>query len=306
MYDVVVVGGGPGGISALVWCHRLGLKTVLLERGNELGGQLFRVNNPIIDYLGIPAANGRELQERFVAHVKGLGSPYRCGVDVRQFDLREKRLLTNRGEYRAKALILALGSSDRKIGVPGEAEMIARNEVYSASRDKERFAGKNVAVVGGGDRAVEGALLLAEHGANVTLLHRGERFRARREFIEPVLAHPRIRLLTRTVVREIRGSGRVEAIVAESVHGLKTIPVEAVLIRVGVVPNSVPLEGQVELDDGGYVRVDPYGETSVRNVFAVGDLCTRPVFSSVAGSVAQGMIAAKTISYRIETGEDHP
>ncbi|GAX89886.1 NAD(P)/FAD-dependent oxidoreductase [Effusibacillus lacus] len=304
MYDVAIVGGGPGGLSALVWCHRLGLKTILLERNGELGGQLFRVNNPIIDYLGIPAANGRELQERFVAHVKGLDCPYECGIEVREFDLQGKVLRTNKGEYRAKALILALGSHDRKLGVPGEAEMIDRKEVYSASRDKHRFQGKNVAVVGGGDRAVEGALLLAEHGAKVMLIHRSGKFRARKEYVQPVLTHPGVQVLTHSLVKEIVGQEHVQGIVVETNGSLTTIPVEAVFVRIGVEPDSNGLRGQLKMDRDGYVTVDEFGETSVRNVFAVGDLRTRPLFSSVAGSVAQGMIAAKTISYRIETGEE--
>jgi thioredoxin reductase (NADPH) len=304
MFDVVVVGGGPGGLSALVWCHRLGLRTILLERGDELGGQLFGVNNPIIDYLGIPAANGRELRERFVAHVKGLNCQYLCGTEVKEFHLQEKRLRTANGDYRAKAFILALGSRDRRIGIPGEAEMIARREVYSASRDKEKFQGKKVAVIGGGDRAMEGALLLAEHGAIVTLVHRSEQFRARKEFLEPVRSHPRIQFLTDTVVQEILGRDRVKGIVVVSKGVQRTLPVDAVFVRIGVEPNSYLLKGQVNTDPDGYVRVDKLGETSVPNVFAVGDLCTRPLFSSVAGSVAQGMMAAKTVSYRVENGVD--
>lgn len=303
MYDVVIVGGGPGGLSALVWCHRLGLKAILLERSHELGGQLFTVNNPIIDYLGIPAANGRELQERFVAHVKGLDCPFQCGVEVQEFDLQTKRLLTNVGEYRARSLILSLGSRDRRIGVPGESEMIARKEIYSASRDREKFQGKKVAVIGGGDRAIEGALLLAEHGAEVVLIHRSARFKARKEYLQPVLNHPRIRVMTDSVVKEIRGQDRMEAVKVDTQDASVLLPVEAVFVRIGVEPNSYPLHGQLDIDEDGYVRVDEFGETNVHNVFVVGDLCTRPLFSSVAGAVAQGMIAAKTISYRMEAEE---
>ncbi|MFC4766132.1 NAD(P)/FAD-dependent oxidoreductase [Effusibacillus consociatus] len=303
MYDVVIVGGGPGGLSALIWCHRLGLHAILLERSDELGGQLRGINNPIIDYLGIPAPNGKELQKRFLSHVKEAGSLYECGVEVRELRLHEKRLITEDSEYRAKAFILALGSRDRRLEIPGESEMIARNEVYSASRDKEKFSGKNVAVIGGGDRAAEGALLLAENGANVILIHRNERFRARKEFLDPVLKHPRINVQTNSVVQKIVGKQCVESIVANTQGTLQEIPVDAVFVRIGVAPNSDLLKGQVQLDEDGYVRVNEVGETSVRNIFAVGDLCTRPLFSSIAGSAAQGMAAAKTISCRLEAGE---
>lgn len=307
MYDVIIVGGGTGGISSLIWCHRLGLKTLLLERKGELGGSLFSVNNPIIDYPGLPATNGRELQERFLAHVKKLDCEYRCGVEVQEFDLKEKRLATNAGEFRSRVLILSLGARDKRLGVPGEAEMIERNEVYSASRDKEKFAGKKVAVIGGGDRAVEGALLLAEHGAHVSLIHRGDNFRARKQYLDPVRKHPRIDIMINSVVTEIAGKERVEGVWIAGTHSAGTerapqfVPADAVFVRIGVEPNSHLLQGQLDLDDDGYVRVNEFGETSVRHVFAVGDLCTRPLFSSVAGSVAQGMTAAKTISFRFET-----
>lgn len=315
MYDVIVVGGGPGGMASLIWSHRLGLKTLLLERGEELGGSLFTVNNPIIDYPGLPAANGQELQERFLAHVKGLDCEYRCGVEVREFDLQEKRLTTNVGEFRAQAFILSLGARDRRLDVPGEAEMIDRKEAYSASRDKDKFIAKQVAVIGGGDRAVEGALLLAEHGAHVTLIHRSDKFRARKQYMDPVRNHPRIRLLPRSVVTEIAGQEHVEGIwVAETqIDGTRNegtscpprfVPVDAVFVRIGVEPNSHLIRGQVDVDSDGYVQVDELGETSVRNVFAVGDLCTRPLYSSVAGSASQGMTAAKTISFRMETEQE--
>lgn len=307
MYDVVIVGGGPAGISSLIWCHRLGLKTVLLERNEKLGGSLFSVNNPIVDYPGVLAANGCELQEKLVNHVDYVGCHYECGVNVERFHLAEKQLTTTHGDFRARALILCLGAVDRKLGVPGEAAMIARKEVYSASRDKDKFAGKNVVVVGGGDRAVEGALLLAEHGAHVTLIHRNTNFRSRKQYIEPVRSHPRIQVLTNRVITDILGDNRVEAVSVETVDGLKKdrmlVTAEAVFIRIGVEPNTRPLQGQLKTDADGYIRVNEAGETSMRNVFAVGDLRTRPLYSSVAGAVAQGMIVSKTISIRIGTGE---
>lgn len=310
MYDVVIVGGGPGGISALIWCHRLGLKAILLEGRGQLGGQLFMVHNPIIDYPGIPVASGRDLQQRFLNHVKGLGCTYQCGTAVTKIDLAEKQILTSEHTYDAHAIILALGSRDRQLGITGEAEMIDRNEVYSVSRDKQQFRGRRVAVIGGGDRALEGALLLAENGAQVTLVHRSDRFRARKEFLNSVRHHSNIQLLTHSVVKEIIGQDKVEGIVVSPANRIGdsgtewTIPIDAVFVRIGVVPNSDIITGQVQTDADGYVQVTPAGETSVRNVFAVGDLCTRPLYSSVAASVAQGMSAAKTISYRIEQGEE--
>ena len=301
MYDVIIVGGGPGGMSALLWCQRLGLKSILLERKTNLGGQLFKINNPVIDYLGIPATNGRDLHQHFVKHLSAMNGQYACGVEVQDFFLMQRRLLTNKGEYRARSIILALGSQDRKLCVPGEAEMITREEVYSASRDKQLFRGEAVAVIGGGDRALEGALLLADHGANVTLIHHSEHFRARGEYLHPASKHPMIRILSNSVVKEIIGSDRVTGVLVETGRLKQTIPVKAVFVRIGIEPSSETLNGQVEMYEDGYVQTNWSGETSITNVFAVGDLCTRPLFSCIAYSAAQGMVAAKTISQRIGT-----
>lgn len=301
MYDVIIVGGGPGGMSALLWCHRLGLDALLLEHDPNLGGQLFKINNPVIDYLGVPTENGKELQQQFVQHLDAMNCHYECGVDVQDFILRERRLFSNKGEYQARSIILALGSQERRLRIPGEAEMIARGEVYSASRDKQMFRGEAVAVVGGGDRAFEGALLLAEHGANVTLIHRSEHFRARQEYLLPAYQHPRIQILSNTVVREITGSDRVTGVLLDKDGLQQTIPAKAVFVRIGVEPGSESLKGQVNIDEAGYVQTDAFGETSLPDVFAVGDLCSQPLFSCIACSAAQGVIAAKTISQRIVT-----
>lgn len=303
-HDVVIIGGGPAGISALIWCHRLGLDALLVERRDRLGGQLEAIHNPIVDYPGLPAENGRALRDRLVAHVERLGCAYRCGVDVQACDVRAKRLATSAGELAARALIVATGARPRRLGVPGEAEMIARGEVYSATRDAHRFAGKRVAVVGGGDRALEGALLLAEAGARVTLIHRRDAYRARPEYLEPVLRHPNVTRLEHAVVTAILGEGRVEG-VAVALHRpdgrveARILEADAVFVRIGVEPNTDLVRGQVETNGDGTLRITAEGETSEPGVFAAGDVCTPPAFSSIALSVGQGMVAAKAIAQRL-------
>lgn len=307
-HDVVIIGGGPAGISALIWCHRLGLDALLVERQESLGGQLEAIHNPIVDYPGLPVENGRALRDRLVAHVERLGCTYRCGVDVQACDVRAKRLATSAGELAARALIVATGSRPRRLGVPGEAEMIARGEIYSATRDAQRFAGKRVAVVGGGDRALEGALLLAEAGAHVTLIHRSNTYRARPEYLEPVLRHPNVTRLEHAVVTSILGTGRVEGVAVtlrhpDGRHEERLLAVDAVFVRIGVEPNTDLVRGQVDTNADGTLRVDDQGETSMPGVFAAGDVCTPPQFSSIALSVGQGMVAAKAIALRLAAGQ---
>jgi thioredoxin reductase (NADPH) len=301
--DVVIIGGGPAGMTAAIWCKRLGLMHLLLEKGAALGGQLEGIQNPVIDYPGLPAANGQEIRRQFAEHLMELDCEHRLQAKVTAVDVQAQVVTVQAAEesrvrhLRYRGLILATGARERRLGVPGEQEMIERGEVYSASRDGERFAGRRVAVVGGGDRAFEGALLLAEQGAEVTLVHRSDRFRAREEFREPVLRHPQIRVWTHTTVTEVLGRERVTGVRVRDVAGVeREWPVDAVFVRIGVVPNSELLHGQVELDEEGYVRVDRRGMTSRENVFAAGDVCTRPLYSSIAAAVGQGMVAAKHLS----------
>ncbi|HEU4963817.1 MAG TPA: FAD-dependent oxidoreductase [Bacilli bacterium] len=323
--DVVIVGGGPAGISAAIWCKRLGLSHLLVEAELELGGQLFAIHNPVIDYPGVRAENGREVQALFAEHVCELECDVLRAAEVLKIDVLQKKIVVRHlgsrsipspvfadslGSYypstvdlHYKGLILATGSSERRLNVAGEREMIERGEVYSASRDSDRFAGKRVAVVGGGDRAFEGALLLAERGAEVFLIHRSDRFRAREEFVEPVLAHERIHLLPFATVEEVIGTESVSSIRVKKLQDggrVTSLDVTALFVRIGVEPNSHLVRGQVETDADGYLLTNEVGQTRVPGVFAVGDVCTRPLSSSIASAVGQGMMAAKHLSLYLE------
>ncbi|MGZ4112346.1 MAG: NAD(P)/FAD-dependent oxidoreductase [Tumebacillaceae bacterium] len=311
--DVVIVGGGPAGMSAAIWCKRLGLEHLLVEASGELGGQLFQIHNPVIDYPGLLADNGRAVQKVFAEHVQQLECAHQLEADVQAVDVENMALTLRVAQNAAqgssqgssqgavmhveyRGLIVATGSSERRLHVPGEMEMIERGEVYSASRDRDRFAGRRVAVVGGGDRAVEGALLLAERGANVVLIHRSDRFRARDSYLQPVLAHPQIEVRSFATVVNIIGDEQVRGVIIAQ-NGQETqLDVDAIFVRIGVAPNSDLLRGQVRTDEDGYLVTDEVGRTDREGVFAIGDVCTRPLYSSIASAVGQGMTAAKHLS----------
>jgi thioredoxin reductase (NADPH) len=308
--DVVILGGGPAGMAAAIWCKRLGLSHLLLEGRETLGGQLLAIHNQVIDYPGLPAANGQEVQAAFAEHVKTLGCEVETGVQALQADVA-RRVLTVRSEagdleeISYQSLIVATGASDRRLGVPGEQAMIARGEVYSASRDRGRFVGKKVAVVGGGDRALEGALLLAERGADVVLIHRSDRYRAREEFLQPVMAHPKIERVTHARVKRILGEEAVSGVEIVTADGaVRRLDVAALFVRIGVEPNSHLLRGQVETDADGYLLTDETGRTSAEGVFAIGDVCTRPFYSSIATAVGQAMAAVKRLSLGMKQEEE--
>ncbi|ASS77242.1 hypothetical protein CIG75_15220 [Tumebacillus algifaecis] len=289
-------------MTAALWCKRLGLSHLLLEAREELGGQLSAIQNEVFDYPGVQAKSGAEVQALFAAHVEAMGCMVQRGVQVQKVDIAGRSLSVRDaagGEEQIsfRGLIAATGAGDRRLGVPGELEMIERGEVYSATRDRGRFAGKKVAIVGGGDRALEGALLLAEQGADVLLIHRSEHFRAREEFLHPVLAHPKIERLTNASVERIFGAGAVQGVdVRMAGDTVRRLAVDGLFVRIGVEPNSHLLRGQVETEMDGYIRTDATGQTSAAGIFAVGDVCTRPLYSSIASAVGQAMIAAKQVS----------
>ena len=184
MHDVLIIGAGPAGLSAARWCDELGLDTLVLEAAEEVGGQLLSVHHPIENYLGVRAANGRDLRDRFVEQTKDCDFDLWTNVEIESVDLRARRVTLRGGEeLRSIAIIIATGLRRRKLGIPGEDEFAGRGMIES-SGDREAFAGRDVCVIGGGDAAAENALLLAEVCPTVTLVHRGKKLRARREFTE--------------------------------------------------------------------------------------------------------------------------
>jgi thioredoxin reductase (NADPH) len=310
--DVVIIGGGPAGISAALWCKRLGLNHVLLESRGSLGGQLSKIYNEIIDYPGLPGANGQELLAFFEKHIIHSKCAYQLNTSVSSINLEEKTMqvkesTSNRGKIQFKYVVIATGSSSRKLDIAGEKSMIERGEVYSASRDGEQFTGKSVAVVGGGDRAFEGALLLAEKGARVFLIHRSKHFRAREEYRQPALEHCNITLLTDTIVSEIYGNDIVRGIQLKEQNGTeKQLQVDGVFVRIGMQPNNTLLQGVIQTDAEGYIQVNEVGQTSHPFIFAIGDVCTKPFYSSIVSAAGQGMTASKQISLLLDDTEKHP
>lgn len=296
-YQVVIVGGGPTGISALLWCHSVGLSAVMLERKTELGGQMLEMFHQTDDYPGLPAQTGRELRDHFESHLRKLNLEWRVGCDISEINVRERRVICNGETLKAQALILATGARTRKLNVPGEDEFSGRLVSYSGMADKEKFAGRSVGVTGGGDSAFDDCLLLAELCPQVTLIHRSENFRARQSWKDAVFSHPRINIITNSEITAIGGNAQELQL---SLRDLKTgesrvVTTGGLFIRIGIEPNTQQVQGQLELDREGYIVVDRAQRTSVENVYAAGDVC-RPVCLSIATAVGQGAVAVKDIA----------
>ncbi|AJI22472.1 NAD(P)/FAD-dependent oxidoreductase [Priestia megaterium] len=299
--DVLIIGGGPAGISAAVWCKRLGVECLLLEEQAQLGGQLFTIYNEIIDYPGIQAENGIEMQRKMVQHFIDMDCLYEANTKVISIDERSKTVKVKQQETEKEIgytyLILATGSSQRKLRVPGEQQMIDRGEVYSASADGERLKGKRVALIGGGDRAFEGAHLLASKAKEVYLIHRSTHFKAREQYVEKVLSDPRVKVMTDTEVTAIHGKHHVTSIDLKSKNSeCENLLVDAVLIRLGIAPNVELIKEKVTTTQSGLIVINEVHQSSNPAIYAIGDACTTPLFSSISSSAGQGAIVAKQLS----------
>jgi len=301
MNDVVIIGAGPAGLSAARWCDELGLDTLVLEQSGAVGGQLSLVHHPIDNYLGLHANNGEELRERFIEHTKDCDFDLWTNVEIESVDLKAKRVVLKSGEdLQSIAMIIATGLCRRRLGIPGEKEFAGRGIIESATRDREQFAGKDVCVIGGGDAAAENALLLAEVCPTVTLVHRGKKMSARAEFTQQLHTHHCITVFPESRVIRIIGNDSVEAVEVERKQAIKPfqMAVQGVLVRIGWEPNTAFIRGQLALDEAGYVIVGSQQETSVANVFAIGD-GANPLAPTIAGAVGAGATAAKVIASRL-------
>src|SRR6267378_3600009 len=302
MHDVVIIGAGPAGLSAAFWCDELGLDTLVLERAEHVGGQLSQIYNPIENYLGLKTANGHELLERFSAGLDEADFDLWTNAEIEAVDLTAKRLMLRSGEaLQSISLVIATGVRRRKLGVPGEDQFAGRGIIESATRDAQLFAGKDVCVVGGGDAAAENALLLAEVCPTVTLVHRGKRLGARREFVERLQTKHCITVFRESVVQRILGNDSVEAVEILRRDAIKPfqMAVGGVLVRIGVEPNTELFRDQLTLTERGYIVVNSEQETTVTNVFAIGDV-SNPLAPTISGATGAGATAAKVIAARLK------
>lgn len=300
-YDVIIIGGGAAGMSALLWCHSLALRGLMLERSAEPGGQMLQMFHRVSDYPGLPGLTGREMRDRFLEHLHELRLEWRSGCRIDEFDLPSRSLVCDGESFKARGLIIATGARKRSLDVPGEERLSTRGVSFSATRDHSLYAGRRVCVIGGGDSAIENCLILSRVCPQVTLIHRSDRFRAREDWLAAARSTSNIRFLPHHDVVSIEGQESVERIIVReresgSLHDLET---DAVFVKIGIAPNTEQFAGRIGLDEAGYVVVDRRLRTSVDWVYAIGDV-TAPVCLSVATAVGHGAIAIKDLKERIE------
>jgi thioredoxin reductase (NADPH) len=289
-YDVLIIGGGPAGLTAGLYCGRARLKTLVLEKG-VLGGELVNTAR-IEDYPGFEAISGPELAERLEQQARTFG------VEIKTDEVVEvasegdwKRVVAEEGSYTAGAVIVAAGGKPKKLDVPGEAELAGRGVSYCAICDGPFFRDQVIAVVGGGNTAVEEADYLTRFGQKVYIIHRRGDFRAQPIIRERALANPKIEVRWNTVVEAIKGRDQVEAVVLKSVgdEERRELPVGGVFIFIGFTPNHI--KDHANHDQLGFFLTDERMQTSIPGLFAVGDIRAQPV-RQITNATADGTVAA--------------
>ena len=296
-FDVIIMGGGPAGLSALLWCAELNLSAILFEKEGEFGGQLLRTNNTIRNYLGIKAANGRELRDTFMSQIEKTHVQRIPGAEIIEADLVKKTVRSMNGSvYSGGAIFLATGVRRRKLMVPGEEEFRGHGILESGITALNKVRGQTVVIVGGGDAALENAIILSKTALNVVVVHRRREFAAREEFVEKASEADNIEFLFDTQIRKIVGNEGVEGV---EIERLKTgefseVNADAVLIRIGVEPNTELFRRQIDLDDAGYVVIDANCATSLPGVYAGGDVAN-PLSPTISAAAGQGSTAIKSI-----------
>ncbi|WP_258358872.1 thioredoxin-disulfide reductase [Moorella sulfitireducens (nom. illeg.)] len=292
-HDLLIIGAGPAGLTAALYAARGGLDTVVLEMGVP-GGQA-GLTDRIENYPGFPEGiSGMELAMKFAEQAGRFGARIET-TTVQGVDLAGeiKKVYTGSGEFTARAVIIASGAHPRPLGVPGEEEFRGRGVSYCATCDGAFFRDKKVAVVGGGDSAVEEALFLTRFASTVTIIHRRDTLRATKVLQERARDNPKINFSWNTVVTKVKGKEKVESVelkdVISGVTGEEAF--DGVFIFIGTEPNTGFLKGALALDDLGYIVTRENLATSIPGVFAAGDVRAKD-FRQVSTAVGDGAVAA--------------
>ena len=288
-YDLIIIGSGPAGLSAAIYAQRAGLDTLVLEKEYISGGQV--VNTAEVDnYPGLPGITGLDLGEAMAGHAEKLGmKPQRETVRSIEAEQGIKVIRTKKNEYRARAVIIACGATHRHLGIPGEEELSGMGVSYCATCDAAFFQDRTVVVVGGGNGAVEDAILLSRTCKKVYLVHRRDELRAEKILQESLFACKNVELIWDSIPLSIEGTDKVEAL---KIRNKKTqeesfIETDGVFIAVGIVPGTEKFKDLVKLDEAGYIVAGEDGITSEPGIFAAGDIRTKNL-RQVVTAVADG------------------
>lgn len=293
IYEVIIIGGGPAGLTAGLYASRARLHTLLIQ--NALFGGQMTTTEMVENYPGFPqGVTGDELSRLMEEQAKRFGAET-VNEEVVEVTLEGdlKRVRTHESSYFCEALIICTGTEYRKLGVPGENEFTGKGISYCATCDGAFFKDSEIFVVGGGDSALTEALFLTKFVKGLTIVHRRDALRATKIYQERALADPKIKFLWNSVIHEIKGDQVVRSVLIKNVKTgeVKEFPTEGLFLFVGLIPRTQFLKGLIKMDDGGYIITDEKCGTSIQGVFAAGD-CRKKLLRQIATAVGEGATAA--------------
>lgn len=303
MVDILIIGAGPAGLTAAIYAQRAGLKTLVLEK-MFYGGQI-AITNEIENYPAINKITGPEFSNNIYNHAMEQGTEIRFEEVISvDFSGEIKKVTTIKETYEAKCVIIANGVERRKLGVEGEESHIGKGVSYCATCDGSFFRGKDVAVVGGGNTALEDALFLSNACRKVYLIHRRDSFRAEKALVRSILNKENVEILYDTVVTKIAGDPLVST---ASLENKKTgvtseLAVSGVFVAIGLEPKNEIFKGILNLDDGGYIVADEHCATNVKGVYVAGDTRMKK-YRQIITAAADGAVAALEAANLINTQE---
>lgn len=302
-FDTVILGGGPAGLSAAIYAGRGAVSTAIVDL-NMLGGQPSNYLE-LENYPGFSLVGGYDLMEKFEEHADKFGVQKYPMQEIQSIDLKSKTIVTNEYEFKAKTIIIATGAQPMKLGVPGEKEFVGRGVSYCAVCDGAFYRNKVVAVVGGGNSAVEEAMYLTKFADKVYVIHRRNELRADKIVQERAFKNEKIEFIWDSVVKEIKGDNLVNTAVLENVKTkeISNLQVNGVFPYIGITPNVELFSGQLEQDASGFIITDETMATSVDGVFAVGDVRKTPL-RQVITAASDGAIGAVFAVKYIETHKE--
>lgn len=296
VYDVIIIGAGPAGLAAGIYGKRAGFSVLILDTSSISGGQILNTYE-IDNYPGFPGATGESLAQAMRAHCDKLGVEFargRVSSIVDNGDIKE--LVTKKETFSAKTVVLATGASNKKLGCPGEEELSGMGVSYCATCDGAFFKEKEVAVVGGGDVALEDAVYLSRFCKKVYLIHRRDEFRGAKILQNQAKEADNIEFVLDSQVKEIRGSDSVESllVVNTKTNAESELKIDGVFIAVGTMPNTGNIQGLPDMDQWGYIISDETCQTSQKGIFAAGDVRTKQL-RQVITATADGANAIASV-----------
>lgn len=302
-FDTIILGGGPAGLSAAIYAARGAVSTAIVDI-NMLGGQPSNYLE-LENYPGFQVVGGFDLMEKFEEHADKFGVQKFPMQEIQSVDLKNKTIITNEYEFKAGTIIIATGAQPMKLGVPGEKEFVGRGVSYCAVCDGAFYKNKVVAVVGGGNAAVEEAMYLTKFADKVYVIHRRNELRADRIVQERAFKNEKIEFIWDSVVKEIKGDNLVNTAVLENVktNEISNLAVNGVFPYIGMAPNVELFNGQLEQDSRGFIVTDETMATSVEGVFAIGDVRTTPL-RQVITAAADGAVGAVYAVKYLETHKE--